>query len=105
VASRIVHRPARRTPAPGVQQQRVIEPAPSLGGGGGGGGGSAMQMLLPMVGSVGSVAMMTMGRSGPMVMVGVGLLALTLVGSVGGMLTSRGKGGKDRKNQRTRYLD
>ena len=62
-------------------------------------------MLLPMVGSIGSVAMMTMGRSGPMVMVGIGLLGLTLVGSVGGMLTSRGKGGKDRKNQRTRYLD
>jgi len=87
-----------------VQQQRVIETAPSLGGGGGG-GGSAMQMLLPMVGSVGSVAMMTMGRSGPMVMVGIGLLGLTLLGSVGGMVASRGKGGKDRKNQRTRYLD
>ncbi|MFF0342963.1 type VII secretion protein EccCa [Kribbella sp. NPDC004875] len=105
MASRIVHRPARRTPAPGVQQQRVIEPAPSLGGSGGGGGGGAMQMLLPMVGSLGSVAMMTMGRSGPMVMVGVGLLALTLLGSIGGMITSRGRGGKDRKNQRTRYLD
>ncbi|TCO28199.1 S-DNA-T family DNA segregation ATPase FtsK/SpoIIIE [Kribbella steppae] len=104
MASRIVHRPARRTPAPGVQQQRVIEPAPSLGGGGGGGGG-ALQMLLPMVGSIGSVAMMTMGRSGPMVMVGIGLLGLTMVGSVGGMLASRGKGGKDRKNQRRRYLD
>ncbi|WP_460662127.1 type VII secretion protein EccCa [Kribbella swartbergensis] len=84
----------------------MIEAAPSLGGsGGGGGGGGAMQMLLPMVGSVGSVAMMTMGRSGPMVMVGIGMLALTLVGSVGGMLASRGRGGKDRKNQRTRYLD
>ncbi|MEU4606021.1 type VII secretion protein EccCa [Kribbella sp. NPDC023972] len=105
MASRIVHRPARRTPAPGVQQQRVIEPAPSLGGGGGGGGGNAMQMLLPMVGSVGSVAMMTMGRSGPMVMVGIGLLGLTLIGSIGGMLSSRSKGGKDRKHQRTRYLD
>lgn len=64
-----------------------------------------MQMLLPMVGSIGSVAMMTMGRSGPMVMVGVGLLALTMVGSIGGMIASRGKGGKDRKQQRTRYLD
>nr|WP_272954997.1 type VII secretion protein EccCa [Kribbella shirazensis] len=64
-----------------------------------------MQMMLPMVGSLGSVAMMTMGRSGPMVMVGVGLLALTLVGSLGAMLASRGKGGKDRKLQRTRYLD
>ncbi|MFI6826909.1 type VII secretion protein EccCa [Kribbella sp. NPDC050241] len=105
MASRIVHRPARRTPAPGVQQQRVIEVAPSLGGAGGGGGGGAMQMLLPMVGSIGSVAMMTMGRSGPMVMVGVGLLALTMVGSIGGMVASRGKGGKDRKEQRTRYLD
>ncbi|MFG1625949.1 type VII secretion protein EccCa [Kribbella sp. NPDC049227] len=105
MASRIVHRPARRTPAPGVQQQRVIEVAPSLGGAGGGGGGGAMQMLLPMVGSIGSVAMMTMGRSGPMVMVGVGLLALTMVGSIGGMIASRGKGGKDRKQQRTRYLD
>ncbi|MFI6676961.1 type VII secretion protein EccCa [Kribbella sp. NPDC050470] len=106
MASRIVHRPARRTPAPGVQQQRVIEVAPSLGGGGGGGGGGgALQMLLPMVGSIGSVAMMTMGRSGPMVMVGIGMLGLTLVGSVGGMLASRGRGGKDRKSQRTRYLD
>ncbi|MEJ1111567.1 MULTISPECIES: type VII secretion protein EccCa [unclassified Kribbella] len=83
----------------------MIEPAPSLGGGGAGGGGNAMQMLLPMVGSVGSVAMMTMGRSGPMVMVGIGLLGLTLIGSIGGMLTSRGKGGKDRKHQRARYLD
>ncbi|WP_433002931.1 type VII secretion protein EccCa [Kribbella sp. CA-294648] len=64
-----------------------------------------MQMLLPMVGSLGSVAMMTMGRSGPMVMVGVGMLGLTLVGSVAAMLSSRGRGGKDRKNQRRRYLD
>lgn len=104
MASRIVHRPARRTPAPGVQHQRVIEPAPSLGGAGGG-GGNALQMLLPMVGSLGSVAMMTMGRSGPMVMVGIGLLGLTMVGSVGGLLASRGRGGKDRKNKRARYLD
>ncbi|WP_327635032.1 type VII secretion protein EccCa [Kribbella sp. NBC_00482] len=83
----------------------MIEPAPSLGGAGGGGAGGSLQMLLPMVGSLGSVAMMTMGRSGPMVMVGVGLLGLTLVASLGGMLASRGKGGKDRKQQRTRYLE
>ncbi|HEY3001079.1 MAG TPA: hypothetical protein VGJ44_01905, partial [Kribbellaceae bacterium] len=57
---------------PGVPQPRVIEPAPkarctsrttTLGGrGGGAGGGGAMQMRLPMVGTLGSVAMMTMVR-------------------------------------------
>ena len=64
-----------------------------------------MQMALPMVGSLGSVVMMTVGRSGPMVMVGMVLLGVTLLGSVVGMVASRGKGGKDRKSQRTRYLD
>ncbi|MET7280901.1 type VII secretion protein EccCa [Kribbella sp. NPDC005582] len=83
----------------------MIEPAPTLGGGGGGGGGQAMQMLLPMVGSLGSVAMMTMGRSGPMVMVGIVMLVLTLVGSLFGMLAGRGRGGKERKSKRTQYLD
>ncbi|HEY0691154.1 MAG TPA: type VII secretion protein EccCa [Kribbella sp.] len=83
----------------------MIEPAPTLGGGGGGGGGNMMQTMLPMVGGLGSVAMMTIGRSGPMVVVGIGLLAVTLLGSLGSAVSSRGRGGKDRKNQRTRYLD
>jgi len=75
----------------------VIEPAPSLGGGG---GGSVMQMLLLVVGSLGSVA--TMGRSGPMVTIGVSLLGLTPLASIGGMLTFCGK---DSTNQRTGHLE
>ncbi|WP_405058951.1 type VII secretion protein EccCa [Kribbella sp. NBC_01505] len=64
-----------------------------------------VQSLVPMIGGLGSVAMMTMGRSGPMVMVGIVLLVVTLLASLIGALSSRGKGGKDRRHQRTRYLD
>ncbi|WP_427892981.1 type VII secretion protein EccCa [Kribbella sp. GL6] len=106
MASRIVHRPARRTAAPGMQEQRVIEPAPTLGGAGGGaGGGNAMLQMVPALGGIGSMVMMTMGRSGPMMMVGIVMGAVTLLGTAGGMLAGRGRGGKQRKDQRTRYLD
>ncbi|MFG1909943.1 type VII secretion protein EccCa [Kribbella sp. NPDC048928] len=102
----IVHRPARRVPAPGTERQRVIEPAPTLGGAGGrAGGGGAMMQVLPALSGVGSMVMMTMGRSGPMVMIGIGMAVVTVVGMLGGMLAGRGGGGKQRKDQRTRYLD
>jgi len=106
VASRIVHRPARRTAAPGVQQQRVIEAPPTLGGAGGGaGGGGAVMQVIPMLTGVGSMLMMTMGRSGPTLMVGIVMAVVSVLGMAGGMLAGRGRGGKQRKDQRTRYLD
>ncbi|MEV5961376.1 type VII secretion protein EccCa [Kribbella sp. NPDC051952] len=105
MASRIVHRPARRTSAPAAQQQRVIEPAPTLGGAGGKSGGSSLMQVMPAIGGVGSMVMMTMGRSGPILMVGIAMAVVTVLGMFGGMLAGRGSGGKQRKNQRTRYLD
>ncbi|MEU4191503.1 type VII secretion protein EccCa [Kribbella sp. NPDC026611] len=88
-----------------MQPQRVIEPAPTLGGSGGGRGGGAMMPIMQGVGAVGSIAMMTVGRSGPTMMIGLAMGAVTLLGTLGGMLAGRGGGGKQRKDQRARYLD
>jgi S-DNA-T family DNA segregation ATPase FtsK/SpoIIIE len=60
---------------------------------------------VPMLTGAGSMLMMTMGRSGPMLMVGIVMAVVSVLGMAGGMLAGRGRGGKQRKDQRTRYLD
>ena len=80
---RIVHRPARSTRHLGVQQPKVIEAPPTLGQVGGGGG--TMQMLLPMIGILGSVAMMAVMRSGPIMVVGAAMLVATMAGASAAM--------------------
>jgi S-DNA-T family DNA segregation ATPase FtsK/SpoIIIE len=100
--STIVHRPARTTRHLGEQQPRTVEAPPTLGQGQSSG---MMQSLLPITGVLGSVAMMTVMRSGLFMVVGAVLLVVTIAGGVGMALSQRGRTGRERRKQRERYLD
>jgi hypothetical protein len=64
-----------------------------------------MQALMPAVGVLGSVGMMSTMRTGTSAVIGVGVLALTLVGTFGMAFSQRGRSGKESREQRNRYLD
>jgi hypothetical protein len=103
VSTRLVHRPARSTRSIDTGQPRVIETPPP--GARGKAGGGAMQALMPAVGVLGSVGMMSTVRTGTSAVIGVGVLALTLVGTFGMAFSQRGRSGKESREQRNRYLD
>jgi S-DNA-T family DNA segregation ATPase FtsK/SpoIIIE len=103
VSTRLVHRPARSTRSIDTGQPRVIETPPP--GARGKAGGGAMQALMPAVGVLGSVGMMSTMRTGTSAVIGVGVLALTLVGTFGMAFSQRGRSGKESREQRNRYLD
>ncbi|GAB2615641.1 type VII secretion protein EccCa [Kribbella endophytica] len=103
MSTRLVHRPARSTRSIDTGQPRVIETPPP--GARGKAGGNAMQALMPAVGVLGSVGMMSTMRTGTSAVIGVGVLALTVVGTFGMMFSQRGRSGKESRDQRNRYLD
>ena len=99
----IVHRPARSVhPEPGNDALTLAAPpqlteAPT---------GIPMQALLPVVGSLSSIVMMTVLRNNPiMVVVGALILVVALVGGLGMALSSRGRQIRERRQARTRYLE
>ncbi|MDX6235807.1 MAG: segregation ATPase FtsK/SpoIIIE, family [Kribbellaceae bacterium] len=103
MSTRLVHRPARSTRSIDTGQPRMIETPPP--GARGKAGGGAMQALMPAVGVLGSVGMMSTMRTGTSAVIGVGVLALTLVGTFGMAFSQRGRSGKESRDQRNRYLD
>ncbi|MEU0091216.1 type VII secretion protein EccCa [Kribbella sp. NPDC006257] len=103
MSTRLVHRPARSTRSIDTGQPRVIETPPP--GARGKAGGNAMQALMPAVGVLGSVGMMSTMRTGTSAVIGVGVLFLTLAGTMGMAFSSRGRAGKESREQRNRYLD
>ncbi|TWD84428.1 S-DNA-T family DNA segregation ATPase FtsK/SpoIIIE [Kribbella amoyensis] len=103
MSTRLVHRPARSTRSIDTGQPRVIETPPP--GARGKAGGNPMQALMPAVGVLGSVGMMSTMRTGMSAVIGVGVLFLTLVGTFGMAFSQRGRAGKESREQRNRYLD
>lgn len=103
MSTRLVHRPARSTRSIDTGQARVIETPPP--GARGKAGGGAMQALMPAVGVLGSVGMMSTMRTGTSAVIGIGVLFLTMVGTFGMAFSQRGRAGKESKDQRNRYLD
>src|SRR4051794_18534163 len=63
-----------------------------------------MQALMPAVGVLGSVGMMSTMRTGTSAVIGVGVLFLTLAGTMGMAFSSRGRAGKESREQRNRDL-
>lgn len=99
---RIVHRPARTTrPLPPPAERRV-EPPPNLPEGK---SGSFATSLLPMVGVLSSVVMMTVVRNSQFAALGAVVLVVALLGGVLLFFSQRGKAQRQRRSQRERYLE
>jgi DNA segregation ATPase FtsK/SpoIIIE, S-DNA-T family len=104
VSIRLVHRPARATTPAVPPEPRVLAAPPPLGEGNI--GALPLQMLLPVVGSMGSIVMMTVLRGNPIfVVVGAMVLVLALAGGIGMAVSSRGREARTRRRARERYLD
>ncbi|GHC48927.1 type VII secretion protein EccCa [Streptomyces flavofungini] len=99
---RLVHRPARSTRPPAVTARRTIEPPPNLPEGK---MGNAATALLPMVGVMGSVVMMTVIRNSQFAALGAIVLVFALLGGVALFWSQRGKAQRTRRTQRERYLE
>jgi DNA segregation ATPase FtsK/SpoIIIE, S-DNA-T family len=103
VTVRVVHRPARTT-RPRVQEEpRSIEAPPTLPDGK---SGNALISIMPVVGIMGSVTMMTLLRTtGNFAVIGALLLVVVVIGSVVLLLSQRGRAARTRRQHRERYLD
>ncbi|MGW3058019.1 type VII secretion protein EccCa [Streptomyces goshikiensis] len=102
MTTRIVHRPARTTRPLHTPEARTIEPPPNLPEGKTGG---ALHTLMPIAGVMSSVVMMTMVRNSQFAGLGAIVLLVTVIGSVGMLLSQRGKAQRTRRQQRERYLE
>ncbi|GAA2713061.1 MULTISPECIES: type VII secretion protein EccCa [Streptomyces] len=102
MTTRIVHRPARTTRPLPAPEARTIEPPPNLPEGKTGG---ALHSLMPIAGVMSSVIMMTVVRNSQFASLGAIVLVVTVIGSVGMLLSQRGKAQRTRRQQRERYLE
>ncbi|MEU4212225.1 type VII secretion protein EccCa [Streptomyces sp. NPDC026206] len=102
MSTRIVHRPARTTRPLPTPVARTIEPPPNLPEGKTGG---ALHTLMPIAGVMSSVVMMTVVRNSQFAGLGAIVLVITVIGSVGMLLSQRGKAQRTRRQQRERYLE
>lgn len=99
---RLMHRPARTTRHLVGTEPRTVEAPPNLPEGKAGG---VAHSLLPVAGVMSSVVMMTVLRSGQYAAIGACVLVVTVLGSVGLLLSQRGKAQRTRRAQRERYLE
>ncbi|GLY92141.1 type VII secretion protein EccCa [Actinoallomurus iriomotensis] len=99
----IVHRPARATSPPVDEEPQLIEAPPTLPDGR---TGNSFLAILPVVGVMSSVVMMTLLRTtGNFAVIGALLLVVVVIGSVVLLLSQRGRATRTRRQHRERYLD
>ena len=99
-----VHRPARQIYPPSKADAFELVPPPALGDAPP--GGIPLQSLLPVVGAMSSITMMTVMRGNSiMMLVGAVILVVALTGGVGTALSSRGRQIRQRRRSRGQYLD
>ncbi|MDN3356857.1 type VII secretion protein EccCa [Actinomadura sp. DC4] len=103
MTTRIVHRPARTVFPPAGPGTRQVEAPPTLPDGQG--GGSQLLSVLPMVGMMGSLTMMTVLRNPAFMGLGAVMLVVAVLAGGGMLLSRRGQVGRQRRAQRERYLD
>ena len=103
VTVRVIHRPARvvRPPEPPVSREVAAPPRSTDEG-----RGFPLQMLLPVIGAMSSVVMITVLRTNPlMVIVAAMIFVVAVVGGIGMALTQRGQAVRRRRTQRQRFLE
>ncbi|MFD0686794.1 type VII secretion protein EccCa [Actinomadura fibrosa] len=103
MTTRVVHRPARTVYPPGEREPRQVEAPPTLPESGG--TGSQMLTVLPMVGMMGSLTIMTVMRNPAFIGLGAVMLVVAVLAGGGLLLSRRGQVGRQRRNQRERYLE
>ena len=99
---RLVHRPARiaRPPEPAPPREVAAPPRTPDDA-----QGFPLQMLLPVIGAMSSVVMITVLRTNPiMVLVAALIFTVAVVGGVGMALSQRGQAGRRRRVQRENFL-
>ncbi|TYB43610.1 type VII secretion protein EccCa [Actinomadura chibensis] len=103
MTTRVVHRPARTVHTPAPPEPRQVEAPPTLPEAGG--TGSQLMAILPMVGMMGSLTIMTVMRNPAFI--GLGAVMLVVAMAAGGalLLSRRGQVSRQRRNQRERYLE
>jgi S-DNA-T family DNA segregation ATPase FtsK/SpoIIIE len=103
VTIRVVHRPARTVlPAP-EPERRLIEAPPTLPEEGA--QGNQVMMILPMVGMMASLAIMTVLRNPAFMAFGAVLLVVAVLAGGAMLLSRRGQVSRQRRAQRERYLE
>ncbi|KAB1654840.1 type VII secretion protein EccCa [Pseudoclavibacter chungangensis] len=103
MSTRIVHRPARvvRPPEPPLPTELAPPPRSADQQ-----RGFPLQMLLPVIGAMSSVLMITVLRTNPlMVLVAALIFVVAVVSGVGMALSQRGQAARRRRDQRERFLD
>ncbi|THA33499.1 type VII secretion protein EccCa [Streptomyces sp. A1547] len=101
MSTRLIHRPARTIRPPAAPEARLIEAPPNLPEGK---AGNIAMSLLPVAGVMSSVVMMTVVRNSQFAALGALILVVTVVGSLGLVLSQRGKAQRTRRVQREAYL-
>ncbi|NJP66696.1 type VII secretion protein EccCa [Streptomyces spiramenti] len=98
----MVHRPARTVPPLSAPERRSIEAPPNLPEGD---TMSPLAAMMPMVGVMGSMVMMTVMRSSRFAVIGVFVLVAAVIGAAAMFFSQRGKARRRRRVQRERYLE
>ncbi|MEV6727180.1 type VII secretion protein EccCa [Streptomyces sp. NPDC051364] len=101
MSTRLIHRPARTIRPPAAPEARLIEAPPNLPEGK---TGNIAMSLLPVAGVMSSVVMMTVVRNSQFAALGALILVVTVIGSLGLVLSQRGKAQRTRRVQREAYL-
>jgi S-DNA-T family DNA segregation ATPase FtsK/SpoIIIE len=100
---KLVHRPARITAPSSPPERRELSPPPRMADPQ---RGMPLQTLLPVVGAMSSVVMITVLRTNPiMIVVGALIFVVAIVSGVGMAVSQRGQQQRRRRVQRERYLD
>ncbi|MUN40423.1 type VII secretion protein EccCa [Actinomadura litoris] len=103
MTTRLVHRPARTVYPRTDSEPRQVEAPPTLPEAGG--TGNQLMTILPMVGMMGSLTIMTVMRNPAFMAFGAVLLVVAVLGGGALLLSRKGQVTRQRKNQRERYLE
>ncbi|XRQ03344.1 type VII secretion protein EccCa [Actinomadura welshii] len=103
MTTRVVHRPARTVLPPPEAEPRLIEAPPTLPEAGA--QGNQVLMILPMVGMMASLAIMTVLRNPAFMIFGAVLLVVAVLAAAAMLLSRRGQVSRQRRAQRERYLE
>jgi len=101
---RIVHRPARTTPALQALPEVSLESPPTLAEGADGAGAAALR-ILPLLGAGASMTVMMLFRRSSFAAVGALMMIVTVLASAIMMLGQRGKAARSRREARDIYLE
>ncbi|MFC4913028.1 type VII secretion protein EccCa [Actinomadura gamaensis] len=103
MTTRVVHRPARVVMPPEEPKKHRIEAPPQLPEAGG--AGTQLFAVLPMIGMMVSLSIMTVLRNPAFMALGAVMLVVAVLAGAALLLSRRGQVSRQRRTQRERYLE